>query len=76
MKYHMSLCVRGALKWPKSRLKKMFLSDDGKSMTADQARDVLLDELSQGHEVIPMGKCDNFCFKEGCKGHEEGTQRD
>lgn len=74
MKYHMSLCVRGALKWPKARLKKMFLDDAGKSMTADQARNVLLDELSQGHEVIPMGKCDNFDFKTGCRGHEEDSR--
>lgn len=29
-----------------------------------------MDKLAAGHEVIPVGDCDNFDFKEGCQGHE------
>jgi hypothetical protein len=30
----------------------------------------LLEELSQGHENMPMGDCDNFDDKKGCLGHK------
>ena len=36
---------------------------------SDEARDVLMDELANGHDFIPFGHCDNFDFKSGCKGH-------
>lgn len=68
-RFHMCLYVRGALKWPKSKRQKMFKKDNGQTMTADEATEALLDELSKGHEVIPMGDCDNFDFKTGCRGH-------
>lgn len=71
MRYHLCLCVRGALKWPKSKLKNMFTKDNGQTATPDEAKEILLDELSKGHEVIPFSQCDNFDFKTGCKGHED-----
>ena len=43
--------------------------DDGRRMTADEARDVLLDEIAKGHKVIPCGTCDNFDYQDGCMGH-------
>lgn len=67
--HHMHLDVRGALRWPKSKLKGMFVYEDGLRLTPDEAIDHLMDELSKGHEFIPIGKCDNFDYKRGCLGH-------
>ncbi len=68
----MSLSVRGALtNWPKRMFKNMLQHNDGRSMSADEARATLLDELSKGHEVIPCADCDNFDFKKGCQGHPD-----
>ena len=71
---HVSLSVRGALNWSKAEMKRMApsIKVDGKQLrTADEVRDFLLDELSEGHEVLPFGNCDNFDWKTGCKGHED-----
>ena len=71
---HMCMSVRGALNWDKKTMKrnaKGFKTNDGRPMTADQVREALMDELAKGHEVIPLGECDNFDFKTGCKGHPE-----
>lgn len=69
-RYHMNLSVRGALKRPKRMQAGMFTRDDGKSCTADEARDFLLDQLSMGREVLPVGTCDNFDYSGGgCQGH-------
>lgn len=69
--FHMCLDVRGALtNWKESDFRGMFKRDDGKTMTPEEAKAVLLEELSQGHNFIPYGKCDNFDHKEhGCLGH-------
>jgi hypothetical protein len=43
---------------------------DGKQLrTANQVKTFLLDQLAQGHEVLPMADCDNFDWKTGCRGH-------
>lgn len=68
--FHASLDVRRYLKAPKKALQHLFKHPCGtRSMSADEARDALLDELAQGHDFIPVGQCDNFDFKTGCKGH-------
>lgn len=69
---HMCLDVRGFLKNSKKRdYKGMFKHDDGRTMTPDEAKDALLDELAKGHVVIPFGKpCDGFDYSGGgCPGH-------
>ena len=48
----------------------MFVYEDGRPMTVEETKAVLLDELEQGHTVIPYGDCDNFDYKTGCMGHE------
>ncbi|WP_353192146.1 hypothetical protein [Pandoraea pnomenusa] len=70
-KFHMCLDVRGALtNWKDRDFKGMFKHDDGRLMTAPEAKAELLEELSKGHNFIPFGKCDNFDHKEhGCMGH-------
>ncbi|MFD1557043.1 hypothetical protein ACFSHT_15690 [Paraburkholderia silviterrae] len=69
--FHMCLDVRGALmNWHKKDFRNMFKHDDGRTMTPDEARAELLEQLSTGHNFIPFGKCDNFDHKEhGCMGH-------
>lgn len=72
-KVHLCLSVRGALNQTKAEMKRMAssITVDGKRLkTADEVREFLLDELAQGHELLPFGECDNFDWKTGCKGHE------
>ncbi len=75
---YMSLCVRGALKQlTQSRAKKSYFTDDqGRPMTRLQAIDGLMDELSAGHETIPMHKgCGNPCKNSPkCSGFDYGEQ--
>lgn len=76
--FHMCISVRGILRWNNRDLKRMlpmFTRDDGAHYaTVDQLRDALLDEIAKGHEVLPMSTCDNFDWKDGCKGHEEPAE--
>jgi hypothetical protein len=66
---HLVLSVRGALKWPKRRLRGL-LTVDGRRANADETRDILLDELAKGHECLPIGEpCDGFSHTDGCPGH-------
>ena len=70
---HLCLSVRGALNQTKAEMKRMApsITVDGKQLrTANEVREFLLDELAQGHEMLPFGECDNFDWKTGCKGHE------
>lgn len=70
---HLCLSVRGALNWSKAEMRRWApsITVDGKQLrTADEVRNFLLDELSKGHEVLPLGECDNFDWKTGCRGHD------
>ena len=67
---HMCLCVRGALrKMTKRQLGGLFTKDDGSQATAAEAVEYLKLCDYKGWEVIPMGDCDNFDYKTGCRGH-------
>lgn len=70
-RFHMCLDVRGALtNWRQKDFRTMFKHDDGRTMTPDEAKAELLEQLSRGHNFIPFGTCDNFDYKEhGCMGH-------
>jgi hypothetical protein len=71
---HTCPSVRGALRWPKRELARMCKGvrmPDGRRPTPDQLRDHFMDELAQGHEVVPLGEpCEGFSFKTGCPGHD------
>lgn len=71
---HCCLSVRGALRWDKRKLRQMtsvIVPKDSPKFTPDGLRDWLMDQLSQGREVIPIGAlCDGFDYKTGCPGHE------
>lgn len=64
--YHMCMSVRGAIR---NKAFGGFTDKSGKPVSKAKVQEFLLDELSKGHEVVPMGECDNFCYKTGCKGH-------
>ena len=71
---HMSQSIASPLKnWKKADWEEAtsYITNDGKKMSADELKDLFLSELSQGHKVVPVGECDNFCYKIGCMGHEE-----
>lgn len=71
---HVCASVRGMLNWPhaefKCALKYMKKEDGSLFRSIPELRDALMDELSKGHEVIPMGECEGFDYKTGCPGHE------
>ncbi|OOG61405.1 hypothetical protein B0E46_15615 [Rhodanobacter sp. B04] len=72
---HCCMDVRGALKMTQRQLGAMFRHSDGRRLSADRARDVLLDHVAAGHEVIPLGPvCQGFDYKTGCPGHETEPQ--
>jgi hypothetical protein len=71
----MCLSVRGALNWPmkeqKRALKWCSREDGTKYLSVAELRQALMDELAQGHEVLPMSaECEGFDYKKGCPGHE------
>lgn len=68
---HCCVDVRGCLEGPKRMLRGMF-SENGKTLTPNQARAYLLDELAQGHLVLPMSNppCEGFSYETGCPGHD------
>lgn len=68
---HMVIDIRGVLGWPNKKLAGLF-TEGGKPLTAQQAREYLLDKLSEGYRVLPMGKeCEGFDKVNGCPGHRK-----
>lgn len=67
---HMSLEIKLVLKLGNDSLKGLFDKDNGQSCTHKEAEDYLLECLAKGWEVLPIGDCDNFDYKTGCKGHK------
>jgi len=73
--YCMRIDVRGLLSRKPAEFRRAcggFTNDDGTRPTPDQVREFLFDHLSQGHEFIPAGRCDNWDWKDGCMGHPDG----
>jgi hypothetical protein len=73
---HIQLSVRGALRdFNKRQLKGMFQMKGGRECTADEAKDLLLEALAQGKEVLPFGSpCAGFDFAgNGCPDHDKPT---
>ena len=70
-RYHMGVDVRGALmRWRAKEWRGVCKRDNGTPMTPQEAKQAFLDELAQGHEIIPYGRCDNWDWKQGCQGHD------
>ena len=69
---HMKMNIRGCLlNWSDAEMRGVFSDDDGSELSPREAKSMLLDELSQGHEVLPLGKaCEGFDYSgPGCPGH-------
>lgn len=80
MIFHCCQSVVGPLMyWKKADWKRAclwFTKDDGSRYTADGLKQAFLDELAQGHKVIPLSAaCDNFDYTKGCLGHPDGWKR-
>jgi hypothetical protein len=72
---HMCIDIRGMLKWPKRRLRNIVSDDHGRYLSADAARDWLLDQLAEGKRVLPLADpCEGFDYQKGCPGHERPDQ--
>lgn len=71
-RYHMRLCVRGALR---NKSFRVLLHDDGTEMNDDEAFHALCDVLKSGKEYVPIGECDNWDDEKGCLGHPPALQR-
>ena len=71
--YCLSLSIRGAIRNGEHRGSLLGnCTVDGRTLTADEILDVLIDHLAQGHEMLPYGPpCDRWDWKEGCNGHQK-----
>ena len=69
MIYHMCISIDGAILNAKT-LKGCITVDGYTLQTVKEIRDFMKGELAKGRRVLPMGKCSNFCYQTGCKGHE------
>ncbi len=78
MIYHLSQSVDGPLMnwtmrdWKKAT--KYITRPDGSRFSPVELKQAFLDELAQGHRVIPLAPCDNFDFVKGCLGHPDATK--
>ena len=71
---HMCQSVRGALRnWKAADWRGVMTdTETGRTLSPDEVREFLLDQLAQGHEVIPLGPpCEGFDYSgDGCPGHD------
>lgn len=65
---HMCICIAGVLRYPDSKLQKLF-TDNGTHRPGKIVRKWLELQLSEGKRVLPMGECEGFDFQTGCPGH-------
>lgn len=76
--HHLRVEIRGVL-WDaldKSQLHGMFRSGDGRTLSAREAFDTLVDKLQQGHRFIQCGNCEGFDpFEKACPGHPHQAEQ-
>lgn len=67
---HLCIDIRGALRNARNLVGSV-KNDEGRKLTLHEIEEWLMDELSKGRRVLPMGKpCEGFDYQEGCPGHE------
>lgn len=70
MIYHTCMSIQGCIN--NAKYMKGCITVDGRTLeTVKEIRDFMKGELAKGRKVLPMGKCSNFCYQTGCKGHEK-----
>lgn len=71
-KRHLSLNLQGTLKWRKN-LKGLFIKDDGRECSHQEAKQYIADCIAKGWVSVPMctdEECPDFdYFGGGCPGH-------
>lgn len=72
--HHMCQSVTGPLtNWSAAEWRaatRYITRDDGSRFTPSDLRAAFVNELAQGHKVIPLGKpCEGFSYETGCPGH-------
>ncbi len=70
-RYHLALDVRGALKQDNKFLRGLMTDDLGRTLTANEVKDELMDALAAGKLFLPIGDCNNFDDQRGCLGHPD-----
>lgn len=77
---HMAQSIIGPLtNWNQSDWKRAtnwITRPDGSRYTHAELKAEFQSELAKGHEVVPIGECDNFDFKRGCRGHPAEPEPD
>ena len=73
---HCSLSVRGALRWNQKQLRGLLTDQAGHKLSPREAREALMQMLSEGVEMLPLGDCDGFDPKTGCPGHAAPPEDD
>ena len=71
--FHLKLDIKGCLlNWDRERMERVFTDYLGRELSDWDARNYLLDELANGHRVLPVGgPCDGFDYSGGgCPGHD------
>ena len=66
---HLCIDVRGAMAKGPKYCAQYLRNDDGSRVSPHEAFQWFADHLAQGHEVVPLGACDDFDWKTGCRGH-------
>ena len=66
---HFNMNIQGAIE--NARDLKGCITVDGKTLnTVAEIRKFLRGQLAMGRKCLPMGRCSNFDYQTGCKGHE------
>jgi hypothetical protein len=73
---HGCVVVRSLLRQPKAALRGVLKHPEAaRSMSPQEAREYLFDQLAQGREVLPISAgCGNPCARNGCAGFNYGEQ--
>lgn len=70
MTIHMSMNISGALRnFGSKKMTGLLEDENGRPLSDKEVRTYLAECQSKGWKVIPAGKCDNFDYQTGCKGH-------
>ena len=76
--YHLSQSVRGPLlNWSEEdwiQAVEWISRKDGTRFSPLELKAAFLEHVAQGHNVIPIGDCDNFDYKKGCQGHSPNAE--